>query len=191
MLILCIVFIAKMNLMGQGLNNKYPIDSVDIKNIIQLLGIEAFKYPLQKMDDTLKIRIVFEMYENNKRIKKTVLTSGLEDYYLKLTKESQILRIYKQEINDSTVQFNINMDGFSLSKRAEFEKDDIGRQQCRGYSEFQPEKGKSVPIFIWSAFKKDRIEPMHCPGNAPLSKAAEIFDFVIGISLEVEAVEKK
>jgi hypothetical protein len=186
-----VLAVTSTNLFGQGLNNNYPIDSTDIKNIINILGIEAFKFPIKKQTEKCKLKIIEECYINHKLSSKSVMTDGMENYLPLMNESENTLRIYKQGINDSTIELRLDLEGITVSRRTQFGKDTIGMQQCRAYSDFQPVKGKTVPIFIWYAAGKGRTEPMHCPGNSPLARVAELYDFVIAISIELEDLKGK
>lgn len=189
-LVLLVIVMSNMNAISQGMNNNYPIDSIDIKNVFNMLGVEVFKIPLLKQDEKSKLKITCEVFENHKLKKTSVLTKGLSDDYCLLSKD-QTLRIYKQSVNDSTIALRLDMQWVTLNNLTQFDKDTLGMQQCRAYSDFQPVKGEKKPIFIWYAFGKGRTQSMHCPGNSPLAKVTELYDFVIAISVEIEEVSKK
>lgn len=189
-LVLLVIVMSSMNAFSQGMNNDYPIDPIDIKNVFNMLGVETFKFPLLKHDEKSKLKITCEVFENHKRISKSVLTEGFPDDCFFLSKDTT-LRIYKQSINDSTIALKVDIDGASIGSQIPFDKDTLGMQQCRAYSDFQPVKGEKKPIFIWYAFAKGKTQSIHCPGDRPLSKVSELYDFVIAISVEIEEVSKK
>jgi hypothetical protein len=190
-ILIFILAVSSANLFSQGMNNDYPIDSTDIKNVMNMLGIEMFKFPIQKQAEKCNLRIIMEEFENHKSISKSVLTNGVPKDCLELDGKSKTLRIYKQNVNDSTIGIRVDLEGMNISTQVGIDRDTIGIQMCRGYSDFQPEKGKTVPVFIWFAFGKGRTEPVHCPGNSPLQIVAELYDFVIAISLEIEDSDSK
>jgi hypothetical protein len=192
--ILLIVFIGMMiapstALFAQGLNNNFPIDSADIKNIINMLGIEVYKFPLKKQTDKCRLKIIAEGYTNHKLDSKDVLTNAYPDAYVSMNDSGRTLRIYKRIINDTTLEFRVDMESTFLFFQSIFAKKDSlspYAQICRGYTDFQPIKGKTVPIFIWCGWKQGRTGEMHCPGESPVAKAAELYDFVVAISVELE-----
>ena len=189
-LLFFVMIVSAKNIYSQGLNNDYPIDSLDVRNIINMLGIEMFKFPLEMQKEECKLRIIQEIYENHKLSGKSVITNGLPDDCLIMNESKRMLRIYKQGINDSTIGIRLDLDEVTISNQIGFDKDTLGMQQCRAYSKFQPVKGKSVPVFIWYSFGKGRKEAMHCPGDSPLKTVVELYDFVIAYSLEIEEIKK-
>lgn len=174
-----------LSLYSQGMNNNYLIDSVDIKNIISMLGIEVFKYPLLKQSEDYKLRIIQEDYINHKLVTKSFQTDGLPSQDMMLNKDTNILRLYKKGINDSTIQITFHYNHITLDVINQFDNVSFGLQQCRAYSDFQPVEGKTKPIFIWYANKKGKSDSIHCPGNSPIHTVAELYDYVICISIDL------
>ena len=174
------------NLFGQGLNNSYPVDSTDVKNVFNMLGIEVYKFPIQKQKEKNRLRIIEKKYVKHKLVSSSVETNSEYDkdrFYL--NEKEKTLRVYKQNVNDSTIMLRIDFDYTTITNGYQFEKDSIGIQMTRAYTDFQPVKGKTVPIFIWYAFTPEKNE-MHCPGDAPIETVVELYDYVVAILLEVE-----
>ncbi len=185
-LILLILIVSSLNIFGQGLNNPYSIDSVDIRNVFNILGVEVFKFPIQKQNEKCNLHITMEHYSNQHLIDSVILNYKFSENMVSINDKDRLLRIYKNRVNDSTIGVVLNLGNVIIFDQFKLEKDTIGMQFCRAYTDFQPEKGKKTPIFIWAAFGKGRTEYMHCPGDSPIESVVEQYDFVIAVFLEIE-----
>lgn len=114
------------------MNNNYSIDSVDIKNIIIMLGIEVFKFPLSRQSEDYKLRLIKEDYINHKLVTKTFQTDGIPSDDLMLNNDTNILRVYK----------------------------------------------------------KGKCDSIHCTGDSPIQTVAELYDYVICITIEIVELKR-
>lgn len=178
-------------LLSQGMNNKYPIDSVDIENVIRMLGMEVFKFPINKQSEKSKLKIIMKNYDHNKLSGSTVLTQGLPyDDLMNIHNADKTLRIYTQRINDSLLNIQWNFEGLTSNAPISFSEEIPSMLQCRAYTKFQPQKGQSVPaLVIYGYYKNSKISSMHCSGDSPVEFYAESYDFVIAMFLEIEEIK--
>jgi hypothetical protein len=181
------------NLKSQGLNNNHSLDSVDFREVFNLMGIEVFKFPFEKTDQEFTIKISLQDYDNGKLINTFPIfsLSGLPDEIkeefqreLNINKKSALLRVYSKQNNDSsfTLAFTLNF----LTQKYDFTSDPKeGMNQWRAYTNFQPEKGKQVPFLIRYGVLKGT--PMiSCPGNMPIPDVIKRYPYVLAFIVEVE-----
>jgi hypothetical protein len=180
------------NLFSQGMNNDFPLDSTDIKIQLSMLGLEAFKFPIKKVEQKCYLKISILTYENNKLISTNEFTKAMpkvdKEYNLSLDSIQRLIRIYDHEINDSSYTINININNISYLLNNTVSGGHCGLHQCRAYSDYQPVKGQEKPIFIRYSVEKGK--PMiHCPGNAPLETVAKLYPSVIAVVVSLEELE--
>lgn len=181
------------SLISQGLNNKHSLDSVDFREVFNLLGIEVFKFPFEKTDKEYTIKISLQDYDNGKLINTFPIfsLSGVPDgikkefqQLLNLNNKDVLLRVYSKQNNDSayTLSFSLNF----LSQKYELTSDPKeGMHQWRAYSNFQPENGKQVPFLIRYGVEKG-TPMMSCPGDMPIPDVVKMYPFVLAFVVEVE-----
>lgn len=94
--ILILLLFAQLYCFGQGFNNEYAVDFIDIKTVFQGQGINIFKYPFELKEGEY-ISISYDIFENGKLTKTNHL---LEDFQI----DNGITRMNYHIIkNDTTV----------------------------------------------------------------------------------------
>ncbi len=187
--IIALIFLLGTELFSQGMNNDFPVDSMDNKIIFNMLGIEMFKFPIKKLSYKCKFRIKKIEYQNNKLTDSSIITEGLPEDCLYLYKKDRMFRYYVQNIDSNTIKFIINIGSATLTQVTNYGNIQLGLSQSRAYSDYQPEKGKSVPMLIWYGYKDNKKNSIHCPGDAPIEKVAQLYDFVVAFVIEIEEIK--
>lgn len=197
-----VFFAVAYSAFGQGLNNNFPIDSIDFRNVFRLLGMEVFKFPIElkteKFDYTnytkqpkYKIVVTIKNFEKGKLTDSIAIYSDDYEEFFTLNKGKGTLRLITKNENDSTVKFNISFEYFTTDINVTFNNSKIVYRSARAYSKFQPEIYGTLPVLIWYANEKGKGPSMHCPGEATPEIAAKDYDYISGIYLSIVPVKGK
>ncbi|MDO3695981.1 hypothetical protein QVZ41_14105 [Wenyingzhuangia sp. chi5] len=134
--IFIITLFMNITLFGQGTNNKYEIDSEDLKNVFEEQGIHIFKYPF-KVDKGEYISISYEVYEKGKL---QTRKNPIEDFQIKqgiqinhhISRKDTIAfhRFYFFEKNKSLIMEQV-LPGIELNQKIDLSKINFGSFNSR------------------------------------------------------------
>ncbi len=186
-MILIIYIIPIINVTGQGLNNEYPIDSVDIENSFKLLGLEIFKFPLEVTKKEYYVNYIIEEYKNNVKTKTINFIETLKENNLpndilktlmvKIKTEDKWFRIYWFDKKEDNTKLQIQIGDFGKFNLT-FETDKTYNFDYRAFNYKQPKINIKTPLVVRYA-KKSTKQIQHCPGDASVEDISKIYSHII------------
>jgi hypothetical protein len=190
---------------AQGLNNNYPLDSVDVKNVFTMLGVEVFKFPfenknkldyiklLEKKGKSQYLKLYYEVWKNDSLVVTYNTTGGLDEMiknnYLSMDKDNRIVRLYDRQLNDTTVLLMLDINGIIITQDFIYPQGKYGMHNSRAFSDFQPEPGKKKPIYV-RTFVDKKQTIMHCPAGRTKEIITKDYPYVIFLIAEIEETDK-
>jgi len=190
--ILIIVFQGVSGL-SQGLNNEHPIDSTDIENTLDLLGMEIYKFPIYSKDSAY-LNVVIEQYDNDTLTKSYNHIKNLEGIPKKYlnnvsmiaTSDTTLFRVYFYRKNDATLIYRFNYGSISMDVAT----DDMKQMDdgTRAYDFKSIEENDGQVVLIWYGSEPSG-EWRHCPGGIPLKQVVKQYDRVIAFKLQLQPID--
>jgi hypothetical protein len=177
---------------GQGTNNSYPIDSVDIGKVFDMMGISIFKFPLSikglphSAGSHYGLNITVEEYKNGLLDNRS---NSLEDssVYAKLglpfslpqIEDTGLLRMYCRMTNSSSMEVNLEMNG-GYGNQFHFDIDPPfrGLHNFRAFTYSGLKEKEKTPLMVYYA-ESPHKSLLRCPSNAPPSDIPKLYDDVI------------
>ncbi len=205
--IFMLAFLVSSNLFSQGLNNNYPLDSIDLKHLFEVNKMSVFKFPLEQKKENGNLKIILESYRKNKLISSDNITKHIQKDLLDLSLQPQTIRVYCRVLDDNqTVKFVFYIENYSLECAVDFfetqdyqsntfsminapgqnEDYTIGLEFSRAYTLFQPQKNQSIPALVWYGDAVGKSGMLGCPGGHTEAEITSIYDFVIFVKFEIE-----
>ena len=178
---------------SQGLNNKYSIDSTDIENAFELLGMEIYKFPIQTKDSAY-VNVIIEKYDNHTLVEsydhmknlKDIPKEYLESLSVISTPDTSWFRVYFYKKNDSTLIYRFNHESVFVDIGIDDIKDmDTG---TRAYDFKNIEENKGQTVLIWYGSERSD-EWRHCPAGLSLKQVVKKYDKVIAFKLELKDMD--
>jgi hypothetical protein len=189
-----VVFIYSLSY-AQGLNNDHPIDTTDIQNALDMLGVKVFKFPVDPPPRPCYVDFIVEYYKD----------TTLENTQDMLTQLSQETFSSSAPRTDSTrdwariycydktpLSWLLNIKWKDLGNGLEFNSDSVtvSMSDYRAFDYTQPEIDKKVPLIVrYSA--KSGTNMMHCPGNLPVRDIIRTYAETVVVYMKLVPIEKK
>lgn len=199
--ILCTLCVLPSVLFAQGMNNTYPLDSIDIKAIVDMLGFHVFKFPVHTTSGKkVYLNYSTERYENGALVDsynqyKELLKAFPKEMVLGILPpvdtSVSFVRLYWRDISQGEILLRLSINEFSMDVRWDSDSTNWGAAQYRAmaYSSSEP-LGKRVPIAVRYAHTADK-QMISCPGNASIEDIVQLYGYVIVVYIEaVEADEE-
>lgn len=192
LLLIPLVFHGMIGL-SQGLNNPYEIDSTDIENSLDLLGIEVYKFPIYSKD-TAYLNVIIEEYKSDTLFNSYDHIESLEgiskkylnDVSMLSTPDTSWFRVYFHRKDESNLTYRFNYKSISI----DFMMDDLNKMDdgTRAYDFESVYDSDGKPILIWYGSTPSG-DWRHCPGGIPLDQVVKRYDRVIAFKLELVKIE--
>ncbi|HYF02101.1 MAG TPA: hypothetical protein VEC36_01900 [Patescibacteria group bacterium] len=189
LLVLC--FLTAFPLFGQGMNNNYPFDSLDVKNSFELLGIRSFKFPLKSNSDGVKLNYIVEQYENGKlkqeiNLYKSVLEkfpanlpkSYAQNAFPALEQNENFVRVYIFDRAENEVLLQPKYDNISFTMNFDIDTTKFKNYQYRAMDCKTSELTGKTPLLVRYSNEKGK-QLMSCPGDAKIEDIVKMYGSVI------------
>ena len=130
-MLLSLLFISNQSF-GQGLNNNYQFDDEDLKNVLNMQGINVFKFPFD-LNKGEYISLSYCVYENGLEkercnlIEDFQIDAGIKiNHHLSSRDTTAFHRFYFINQGDSTLNIRIVSPGISTNKKINISKIKLG-----------------------------------------------------------------
>lgn len=149
LLLLCLL---SLSLFSQNAEQaKNAIDSYDIEEVFNTLGIRVFKYPIKLPEGNYNVSLEMYYYRNSKLIDKKSLidsaTLALFPTFFQVTEEDSVIRLYvSNNTGQEYLKIKIGIDGITDTIR--FVKDYLPYSDWKVMTWNQIEIGKEIPILM-------------------------------------------
>lgn len=191
--LLIILTIQGLSGYSQGLNNPYKIDSTDLENSLDLLGIEVYKFPVYSQDSAY-LNVIIEEYRSDTLFNKYDHIESLEgipekylnDVSMISSPDTNWFRVYFHRKDESNLTYRFNYKSISI----DFIMDDMNKMDdgTRAYDFECVYNSNGKPILIWYGSTPSG-DWRHCPGGIPLDQVVKKYDRVIAFKLELVKIE--
>ncbi len=122
------LFLIPVFIWGQGLNNNYPFDDNDLKNIFEMQGINTFKFPFN-LNQGEYISLSYSIYEDGIEKEKH---NPIEDLQIEaeitfnqhISRQDAVVfhRLYFMNQGDSIINFRAVFPGISMNKKIDISR---------------------------------------------------------------------
>ncbi len=186
--LLLIGLITSLVLYAQGLNNPYPYDTEDLKNILEMQGYKTFKFPF-KIKEGEYISISYDVYQFGKKIKEGHFIEDFQtkndliiNHHIAQKDTTVYLRFYFTEKDDSLIVKNVlpgitGMEKFNISG--------IALSEISGYGETDESmSGRQQLMFYYGLYQDSEIfkkenETLYCPTGLSKESLIQNYDLII------------
>ena len=174
---------------GQGLNNNYQFDNDDLKNVLNLQGINVFKYPFY-LNKGEYISLSYRIYEDGceKEHRNLIEDFQIEtdikiDHHLSGRDTTVFHRFYFMNQGDSVLNIRIVAPGISTNKKINISKIKLGDFTASlDIKENLPEKKDILSFYaLYSDSEKYRKSEgfLECATGLSPEKLIANYDFVL------------
>lgn len=178
----------------QGLNNNYPVDSTDIKNSFNLMGLEMYKFPITS-STKYYLNIILEEYKADTLCTSISSYESIKDYpaeyhfkddYIVDTTTS-FLRIYWYDKSDSLVHCQFRYGATATTFSYDTNQDEEFGYRAYDFSGIKFGEKKTI-LIRHSAVPTEQFR--HCPAGKTLEQVVKKYDSVIAISIELIEIDE-
>lgn len=180
---------------AQWMNNeKYPLDSADIKIALDMMGFRIFKFPISAPPDKkIYFNFVIETYEDSVLIDtynayENLLASGLpKDFALSLltpiSADERFTRVVWHEESPADVSVRIEYEGGNTVVRKSSDSVRYGVAQYRAMKYTPGALTGRIPVSVRYAHRVDQ-NMIHCPGGATVDQIRQLYAYVLVVYIE-------
>ena len=166
----CAVFGANV-MRGQGLNNDYPIDTTQLKDAGELLGLNMFRFPIDPPPKQCFVDFIIDIYKDTtleqsldfiKDSEKNMPTGPIGFSLPKTDTIRQWFYVYFHD--ESPAAWHLRIRWMNMNQDLEITTDSAitGRSDYRAFDYVQPKPGEKVPLVVRYTAKPGAWGG-HCP----------------------------
>lgn len=187
-IILILALFAQVYCFGQGTNNEYNIDLLDVKTVFEEQGIYIFKYPFELKKGEY-ISISYEIYENGKLAKTNNL---IEDFQIEndirinhhiVSNDTTIFYRFYFFVKNDTLKMVEHLPGIKPTQKIDISK--IALSSFNSNTGIQKNLTKKCELFYYYGFLRNGEKMQNTDGWLPCStglskdKLVVEYDYVI------------
>jgi hypothetical protein len=196
-LLCCIALLSfsALPLSAQWMNNeRYPLDSADVKIALDMMGFRIFKFPIAAPPDKkVYFNFIIETYKdsvltNTYNAYENLLSSGLpKDFALSLltpvSTDESFARVVWMEESPTDVSVRIEYEGGNSVIKKSLDSARYGAAQCRAMKYTPGALTTRTPVSVRYAHYADQ-NMIHCPGGATVDQIRALYAYVLVVYLE-------
>lgn len=197
-ILLCFVALASFTALpvsAQWMNNeKYPLDSTDVKIALDMMGFRIFKFPISAPPNKkIYFNFVIETYKDSALVGtynayENLLSSGISknlalSLLTPISTDERFARVIWHEESPTDVSVRIEYEGGSTVVRKSSDSVRYGVAQSRAMKYTPGTLTARTPVSVRYAHYADQ-NMIHCPGGATVDQIRQLYAYVLVVYLE-------